>query len=135
MTDPRRIDAIIRAVCAEFHVTRDLLLGNRRVNRVIPPRMALAHAMRELTDLSTVEIGVIMHRDHSSVIHGSNGGRGVNSRPAWMAEKLNAIALRLPPPPDPNDVYLRMSELANANGHHAPMQCGIELFGDNGQAI
>ena len=54
-----------------YKVTKDDILGKNRSRDISYPRQICMYLCKELTDLSTTEIGEkIGGRDHSTVIHG-----------------------------------------------------------------
>ena len=68
MLDPH---VIIDAVVARFGVSRWQLLSPVRTAHLSEARKVLYWLLRKLTDNSTTEIGILLHRDHSTVIFGA----------------------------------------------------------------
>jgi chromosomal replication initiation ATPase DnaA len=64
MIDPQ---IIIERAAAAFGVTPEALIGPRRFARLAPPRQACAWALRQI-GLTLMEIGEILHRDHTTII-------------------------------------------------------------------
>lgn len=65
------VDFIVQIVTDHFNLTEDAILSKRRHNSVVIPRQICMYLCKELTDLSTTDIGEKLgKRDHSTVIHG-----------------------------------------------------------------
>ena len=63
-------ERIVAAVCERFGVKADALVGKRRTQIIALPRQVAMYLMRQLTDLSLVEIGrVFGGRDHTTVMY------------------------------------------------------------------
>jgi chromosomal replication initiator protein len=68
--DTNSPDRILSAVSERFGVALASLVGKRRTQAIALPRQVAMYLMRNLTELSLVEIGrVFGGRDHSTVIH------------------------------------------------------------------
>lgn len=72
--DPRHPDEVLEDVigvaCKTWGVTREELLGHKRPNRVAIARMAMYTLMRESTNCSFPELGLLLGRDHSTIQKG-----------------------------------------------------------------
>lgn len=68
-------DTILAKVCTSFGVTRDQLRGGRGHTPVWRARWAAYYLLRKRRGLATTQIGRIMRRDHSTVIHGIERAR------------------------------------------------------------
>lgn len=71
--DSREVTAefIIQIVTDHFNLTEDAIVSKRRQNSVVLPRQICMYLCKELTELSTTDIGEKLgNRDHSTVIHG-----------------------------------------------------------------
>lgn len=66
------IATIQRMVCAEFNVTMNGLLSERRARSLSLPRQIAFYLCRELTTHSLPVIARYFLRDHSTVHHGAN---------------------------------------------------------------
>ena len=62
-------DKIIQTVCRKWRVTYEEVCGRSRKRELVFARMTVAHFLREYMPLSTIEIGMLMCRDHCSVIY------------------------------------------------------------------
>jgi chromosomal replication initiator protein len=62
-------DAIVQAVCAYFNVSKRALLGPARARIVARPRQMLMYLLRTETGMPLEEVGRMVGRDHSTVIH------------------------------------------------------------------
>lgn len=85
-------ERILAAVGDRFGVKSDALVGKRRTQLVALPRQVAMYLMRQLTDLSLVEIGrTFGGRDHTTVLYACEKvARLVNSEDA-MREKINGL--------------------------------------------
>jgi chromosomal replication initiator protein len=63
-------DTILRAVCAEFGITKDDLLSKKRDATISHARQITMYLLREDAGLSVARIGRELERDHSTVLHG-----------------------------------------------------------------
>ncbi len=63
---------ILDAVSKAFGMTVEILRSKKRTQYVAFVRQVAMYLIRENTDLSTIEIGDFLNRDHSTVIHGWN---------------------------------------------------------------
>lgn len=65
------VDFIVQIVTDHFNLAEDAIISKRRQNSVVFPRQICMYLCKELTDLSTTDIGFKLgNRDHSTVIHG-----------------------------------------------------------------
>ncbi len=65
------VDFIVQIVTDHFNLAEDAIISKRRQNSVVFPRQICMYLCKELTDLSTTDIGAKLgNRDHSTVIHG-----------------------------------------------------------------
>lgn len=65
------VEFIIQIVTDHFNLSEDAIVSKRRQNNVVVPRQICMYLCKELTNLSTTEIGEKLgKRDHSTVIHG-----------------------------------------------------------------
>jgi chromosomal replication initiator protein len=69
--EPDRLspERILLAVCENFGIAPDVMCGRRRTQSIAQPRQVVMFLLRQLTDLSLVEIGkVVGGRDHTTVL-------------------------------------------------------------------
>jgi chromosomal replication initiator protein len=86
---PERIVAI---VAERFAVKPDALCGPRRTRTVVVPRQIAMYLIRQLTDLSLVEIGALFGgRDHSTVMYACEKTAERVSVDAELADKVNSL--------------------------------------------
>lgn len=85
---------VLNEVCAIFKVTEYDLLGSKRTDKMVLPRVAVATAMRDLLDLSYPVIGRTLHRDHSTIIHHYRRGAKAAWMPGVMKRIKEALVLR-----------------------------------------
>jgi chromosomal replication initiation ATPase DnaA len=64
--------ATIDRACEEFMVSREELFSDTRTRRVTDCRHALMYVLWHRFRLTTKEIGLVLGRDHSTVISGKN---------------------------------------------------------------
>lgn len=66
-------EKIISVVSEYYHITPAEIKSKKRTSRIVIPRQVAMYLLRELTELSIVEIGEYLGgRDHSTVLHGIN---------------------------------------------------------------
>jgi len=61
---------IVKAVSAAYEVRTAELYGPLRTARLVRPRQVAMYLIRRQTKLSLPQIGMILNRDHTTVIHG-----------------------------------------------------------------
>jgi chromosomal replication initiator protein len=85
-------ERILTAVSDRFGVKTEVLVGQRRTQVVALPRQVAMYLLRQLTDLSLMEIGrVFGGRDHTTVIYACEKiGRRINAEEAFR-EKVNSL--------------------------------------------
>ncbi len=85
-------ERILTAVSERFGVKTEALLGQRRTQVVALPRQVAMYLLRQLTDLSLVEIGrVFGGRDHTTVLYACEKiARRINAEDAFR-EKVNSL--------------------------------------------
>jgi chromosomal replication initiator protein len=64
------VETILRAVCAEFGVSKDDLLSKKREATISQARQIAMFLLREDAGLTVARIGRELERDHSTVLHG-----------------------------------------------------------------
>jgi hypothetical protein len=64
-------EAILRQVCGKHQVGRSAILSLRRQQELIQARFELYYRLRNETRLSFPCIGRLVHRHHSTVLHGA----------------------------------------------------------------
>ena len=62
-------DAIVSEVARYFGMTAGVLTGPSRSRSVVMARNIAMYLIRQITGLSTVELGKIFERDHSTAMH------------------------------------------------------------------
>lgn len=62
-------DKIIQTVCKIWDRSLDDVCGKSRKQEIVYTRMTIAYFLRRCTTLSTTEIGKLINRDHSTIIH------------------------------------------------------------------
>ena len=85
-------DRIVVAVSERFNVRNEALFGPRRTRSIALPRQIAMYLMRQLTNMSLVEIGRMFGgRDHSTVIYACEKvASQVGADPAF-ADKINTL--------------------------------------------
>jgi chromosomal replication initiator protein len=85
-------ERIVAAVSERFSTKTEAMYGNRRTRNVALPRQVAMYLMRQLTDLSLVEIGRIFGgRDHTTVIYACEKVAGMLTSDIQFADKLNGL--------------------------------------------
>jgi chromosomal replication initiation ATPase DnaA len=92
------IEAVLDMVCDRFKIDRENLSDRQRTQTATKARMTAIHALHILSRLSTVHIGDILNRDHSTVIHHLRQG----PKFPWLAPMLREMEkqLRVHVPPE-----------------------------------
>lgn len=70
-TRPKHSAGIIKEVCDVYSVTHWMLCGDSRRKNITLARSECYYRLRMETKLSTAQIGKILNRDHTTIIHGS----------------------------------------------------------------
>ena len=65
----KNVHATVRRVCNKYGIEPATLLSKRRHKTLCLVRRRAAHALRTELDLSLHEIGMALHRDHTTVMH------------------------------------------------------------------
>jgi hypothetical protein len=66
------VKLILRAVCAEFDVSKSQILGDRRGGAISRPRQAAMYLIHGILGFSLPQTGRIFDRDHTTVMHARN---------------------------------------------------------------
>jgi chromosomal replication initiation ATPase DnaA len=62
-------DQLIASVCERYSVSRAALRGRRRPAQLVHARAVAARLLRARTRMSLAEVGAVLGRDHSTVLH------------------------------------------------------------------
>ena len=92
--EPDRLtpDRILATVCERFAVKPEALCGQRRTKNVALPRQVAMYLLRQLTDLSLVEIGRLFGgRDHSTVMYALEKVSSMIAVDSQFADKVNGM--------------------------------------------
>ena len=85
-------ERILAAVVERFGVRGDALCGQRRTRTVSLPRHVAMYLLRQLTDLSLIEIGRIFSgRDHTTVLYACEKVSERISMDTEFSEKINGL--------------------------------------------
>lgn len=85
-------ERILAAVSDRFGIKVEALCGQRRTQSVALPRQVAMYLMRQLTDLSLVEIGrAFGGRDHTTVIYACDKVGGLIRGDSALADKVNGL--------------------------------------------
>lgn len=74
-----RIAGILKLACAMFGISKAVLIGDSRDALAVKARTYAAYRLFHELGLSKSHVGVLLHRDHSSIWHildKAGGGRG-----------------------------------------------------------
>jgi chromosomal replication initiator protein len=82
------VRAVAKVVCARFGVCEVEIASERRDVNVTTPRQIIYFLSRKLTGQSLKQIGRVIHRDHTSVLHGANKIAAVAHGEPYMAALL-----------------------------------------------
>lgn len=61
---------ILREICEQYGIEKQLILSQKRSRYIAKPRIHAYYRMFHETDLSMVQIGRIMGRDHTTILNG-----------------------------------------------------------------
>ena len=86
------------AVCQQYHIARIEMVSRRAGKAVARPRQVAMYLARELTPLSTPEIGRAFARDHSTVIHACRTIEAVMAHDQQFAIAIAALRYRIAHP-------------------------------------
>lgn len=96
MTSGNDVEQIIDAVLTVTGVTKSELLSRRRSSNYVRARHIAIHLLTEMTDLSYVQIGRVMNRDHTMAAYVkekmSGRGRGASQLNRELAEIKRKLA-------------------------------------------
>jgi len=85
-------ERIIAMVAERYGVAVEALSGKRRTRKLTVPRQVAMYLMRQLTDLSLVEIGrYFSGRDHTTVLHACSRVGEMTTADNAFAERLNNL--------------------------------------------
>jgi len=91
-------ERILHVVSQRFGVKPEVICGARRTRSVVHPRQLAMYLMRQLTELSLVEIGAIFGgRDHSTVLYACERIGTTLRDDSAFAEQVNGIISTLAP--------------------------------------
>lgn len=65
----RKKEDIILSICSKYEVEFSELVEHKRTRHLVFIRHLIMYVLREKTDLTLLQIGQILDRDHTSVIH------------------------------------------------------------------
>lgn len=60
---------VLNAVCKYYSITASDIQGKSRVRAITIPRMVSAHLLRTHTPMTLTSIGMLLRRDHTTVMH------------------------------------------------------------------
>jgi chromosomal replication initiator protein len=85
-------DRVVALVCERYAIRSEAMIGRRRTRSVAMPRQVAMYLLRQLTDLSLVEIGRMFGgRDHTTVLYACEKvARMVASDPSF-SDKINTM--------------------------------------------
>jgi chromosomal replication initiator protein len=85
-------ERIVAAVAERFSVKSEALCGKRRTRNVALPRQVAMYLMRQLTDLSLVEVGRLFGgRDHTTVLYACEKVADLVAADIQFQEKVNGL--------------------------------------------
>lgn len=64
------LNPLVLAICNKFDVTKEELLGKRRNKKYVDARHVLFYLAYTKTSLTLPEIGRLVDRDHTTILHG-----------------------------------------------------------------
>ena len=129
MTESEKAEAIIEGACKVFGISRAAFYSPRkRAATEVNARVLVSNAVHQLTTLSYTQIGALIHRDHSTVIHHVDAYHHHHPEiawpPLWVAREIAKMRRELLVEPP---VWLLLHDLGEALGV-------IECVSDVGRA-
>lgn len=94
-TAPGKGSIILKLVSDEFGYTLDEMRSHRRGKRLIEARHAACLLIHENTILTLSQIGRLLNRDHTSVMHGISHAAAIRDRDEAYRARLDAIAAKI----------------------------------------
>ncbi|MBQ7171971.1 MAG: chromosomal replication initiator protein DnaA [Clostridia bacterium] len=85
------IDRIFNTVSLKFHVPVEELKGKAQTVEIVNPRNEAIYLLRTLTDLSTVEIGKLFNRSHTTILHSVSKVEGMIKNYAAYEEEISEL--------------------------------------------
>ena len=70
VTKKTSVDEVITAVCNHYSIGKRIMLGKGRTKTVAYPRHVLMYILRIEMKLSLEEVGRVLDRDHTTIMHG-----------------------------------------------------------------
>ncbi|OGK30012.1 hypothetical protein A3I56_00315 [Candidatus Roizmanbacteria bacterium RIFCSPLOWO2_02_FULL_43_10] len=89
------LDRIIATVADYYRLDTSEILGHSRTQRRVEARQIVMWLMRTRSTASFPEIGVLMDRHHSTILHGCAKIERLIKRDAELREDLRRIQVRL----------------------------------------
>ena len=85
-------ERVLSAVSEAFNIKPDALCGKRRTQSVVLPRQVAMYLLRQLTDLSLVEIGSVFGgRDHTTVMYACEKVLGLIGQDSAFSDRVNGL--------------------------------------------
>lgn len=72
VSKPVTVETVIQVVADYYHITPQDITGSKRSKNIAYPRQIVMYLSRQLTENSLQDIGSILGKDHSTIIHGIN---------------------------------------------------------------
>jgi chromosomal replication initiator protein len=87
---------IIESVCSNFNIDRNSILApNRGTIDIVTARHCAVYLTHKHTNLSSLAIGRIFGRDHSTILNSIKAFPDILKRDKYVEDKFNAISLEL----------------------------------------
>jgi chromosomal replication initiator protein len=90
-----RVTDIQAAVCQQYHISPVEMTSRRRGSKAARPRQVAMYLTRELTPLSTPEIGRVFRRDHTTVIHACRTIEAIMAHDRVFASAIAVLRYRI----------------------------------------
>lgn len=102
---PSRIKSVITAVAEYYRISLNDIVCHRRSREVALPRQVAMYLAKELTTNSLPEIGRVLDRDHSTILHGCRKIATLRLQDPVLDTQIRELTDLLTPPPG-NDFAL-----------------------------
>jgi chromosomal replication initiator protein len=89
------VSDIQAAVCQQYHIAPIEMTSRRNGRALARPRQVAMYLTRELTPLSTPEIGKAFARDHTTVLHAIRTIEAIMARDRQFASAIAVLRYRI----------------------------------------
>ena len=84
-------ESIIQLVCSTYDVSYDEMNSKKRNSYINTPRQVAMYLCRQYTDISYEELGNILNRDHTTIMHGEENIKKNLDKDSELKEKVDLL--------------------------------------------